>query len=256
MAEANALTLAEYADRLAERTGVRASAPTLCRALRRLGLGAQKTLRAAEQDRPELVAERAAWRAELAQVDPDALGLPRRERDRHPDDARPRPRRPRRRGPVGKVPWGHWRRLTVIGALARDGVVACMSIAAATSTAVFLAFVEQVLVPALRDRPDAIVVMDNLAAHKAEAVREALAAAGIDYRYLPAYSPDLNPIEPCWSKLKTRLRARGARTWTRSRPNSAPRSPPSPPRMPRAGSASAATALPTETKTALVAQRP
>jgi len=90
----------------------------------------------------------------------------------------------------------------VIGALARDGVIACMSIAAATSTAVFRAFVEQVLTPALRDRPGAIVVMDNLAAHKAEAVRKALDAARIDYRYLPAYSPDLNPIEPCWSKLK------------------------------------------------------
>src|SRR4029079_8115816 len=57
-----------------------------------------------------------------------------------------------------------------------------------------------------------IVVMDNLAAHKAAAVRAALTAAKIDHRYLPAYSPDLNPIEPCWSKLKTRLRARAART--------------------------------------------
>lgn len=100
----------------------------------------------------------------------------------------------------------------MIGALARDGVVACMSVAAATSTAVFKAFVEQVLAPALRDRPDAIVVMDNLAAHKAEAVQKALEAAGIAYRYLPAYSPDLNPIEQAWSKLKTRLRARAAPT--------------------------------------------
>jgi transposase len=72
---------------------------------------------------------------------------------------------------------------------------------------VFLAFVEQVLIPALRDRPDAIVVLDNLPAHKAERVRAALQAAGIAYRYLPPYSPDLNPIEPAWSKLKTRLRS-------------------------------------------------
>lgn len=100
----------------------------------------------------------------------------------------------------------------MIGALAREGVVACMSIAAATRAAVFKAFVEQVLTPALRDRPDAIVVMDNLPAHKAEAVRDALEAAKIEYRYLPAYSPDLNPIEPCWSKLKTRLRAKAAHT--------------------------------------------
>jgi transposase len=112
----------------------------------------------------------------------------------------------------GTVPWGRWERLTVIGALALDGVVASMSIAAATSTAVFLAFAEQVLVPALRDRPGAVVVMDNLGAHKAEAVRDALDRAGLGHRYLPPYSPDLNPIEQAWSKLKARLRAEGARS--------------------------------------------
>jgi transposase len=113
---------------------------------------------------------------------------------------------------VGKVPWGHWERLTVLGALGLEGVVAGMSIAAATTAAVFLAFVEQVLIPALRARPDAIVVMDNLGAHKAERVRHALEAAEISYRYLPSYSPDLNPIEPCWAKLKGWLRAKAART--------------------------------------------
>jgi transposase len=66
---------------------------------------------------------------------------------------------------VGTAPGGHWERLTVIGALGLDGVIASMSIAAATSGAVFLAFVEQALIPALRVRPDAIVVMDNLGAH-------------------------------------------------------------------------------------------
>ncbi len=116
-----------------------------------------------------------------------------------------------RRAP-GKVPWGRWERLTVVGALALDGVVASMSVAAATGTAVFLAFVEQALVPAPRERPDALVVMDNLPAHKAEAVRDALGRAGLDHRHLPAYSPDLNPIEQTWSKLKTRLRAVGARS--------------------------------------------
>jgi transposase len=113
---------------------------------------------------------------------------------------------------VGTVPWGHWKRLTVLGALGLEGVVASMSIAAATTGAVFLAFLEEVLIPALRRRPDAIVVMDNLGAHKAEQVRRALEAAKISYRYLPSYSPDLNPIEPCWSKLKGWLRAKAART--------------------------------------------
>jgi transposase len=121
-------------------------------------------------------------------------------------------RAPRGRRAAGAVPWGRWERLTVLGALALDGVVGAMSIAAATGTRVFLAFVEQVLAPALRDRPDTVVVIDNLAAHKAERVRAALEAAGIAYRYLPAYSPDLSPIEPCWSKLKTHLRTAGARS--------------------------------------------
>jgi transposase len=113
---------------------------------------------------------------------------------------------------LGTVPGGHWERLTVIGALTLEGVVTSMSVAAATSGAVFLAFVEQALIPALRDRPDAIVVMDNLGAHKAERVRTALEAAKITYRHLPSYSPDLNPIEPCWSKLKGWLRTKAART--------------------------------------------
>jgi transposase len=113
---------------------------------------------------------------------------------------------------MGKVPGGHWKRLTLIGALGLEGVVASMSIAAATSTLVFLAFIEQVLIPALRRRPDAVVVMDNLGADKAERVRDALDAARVAYRHLPSCSPDLNPIEPCWSKLKGRLRAKAART--------------------------------------------
>jgi transposase len=176
------------------------------------GPGAEeKTLRAAEQDREDVAAARAAWRADLAGVDPrrlvfiDESGIDTRL-------TRSCARAPRGHRALGKVPWGRWERLTIIGALALEGVVACMSIAAATSTAVFLAFAEGVLVPALRDRPDAIVVMDNLAAHKADAVRSALDRAGLSHRYLPPYSPDLNPVEQAWSKLKTRLRAEGARS--------------------------------------------
>jgi transposase len=112
---------------------------------------------------------------------------------------------------VGKVPWER-RRLTLIGALGLGGVLAMMTVAAATDTAVFLAFIEQVLIPALAHRPDAVLVMDNLSAHKTPAVRTALDRAGISYRYLPAYSPDFNPLEPCWAKLKAALRARAART--------------------------------------------
>ena len=125
---------------------------------------------------------------------------------------RPYARAARGERAVGKVPWGRWERLTVLGALALDGIVASRSVAAATGTAVFLALTEEVLIPALRDRPDALVVMDNLGAHKAEKVRAALDRAGLAHRYLPSYSPDMNPIEPAWSKLKAGLRAVGARS--------------------------------------------
>ena len=87
-----------------------------------------------------------------------------------------------------------------------------MTVAAPTTTAVFRAFVEQVLAPALRDRPGALVVMDNLAPHEAAAVHEAIRAAGLEPRLPPRYSPDLSPIEPCWSKVRTLLRAKGARS--------------------------------------------
>ncbi len=92
------------------------------------------------------------------------------------------------------------------------GVVAMMSVEAATSTPVFLAFLDQVLLPEMARRPGAAVVMDNLAPHKAQAVRERIEGAGLKLRFLPRYSPDFSPIEPCWSKIKTLLRAREARS--------------------------------------------
>jgi transposase len=119
-------------------------------------------------------------------------------------------RAPRGQRAVGHAPGG-WKRLTILGAIAADGLVAAMTVAAATTTQVFLAFVEQVLLPALRGRPGCVVVMDNLAPHKAACVRAAFEAAGIGYRYLPPYSPDLNPIEPGWAVMKAELRRTEAR---------------------------------------------
>lgn len=158
-----------------------------------------------------MAAARAAWRAEAAGIDPERLifidesGLDTRLTRTHA-------RAPRGQRAHGTAPGGHWRRLTLIGALGLDGICAAMTVAAATGTAVFLAFVTQVLIPVLsREKPDAVVVMDNLAAHKAAGVRHALEAAGVAYRYLPAYSPDLNPIEPIWAKVKAELRRVAAR---------------------------------------------
>ena len=103
-------------------------------------------------------------------------------------------------------------RLTVIGALRLEGSVASRSVAAATGTAVFPAFAEQVLVPALRGRPDALAVMDDLAAHKSAAVREALDRAGSAHRYLPPYSPTSTRSSPPGPSSRPRLRAVGARS--------------------------------------------
>jgi len=172
----------------------------------------EKTLHASEQEREDVVAARVAWRAEVcAGVDATRLVF----LDESGVDTVMTPiyaRAPRGQRALGRAPGGHWKRLTILGALAADGLVAAMTVAAATTTQVFLAFVEQVLLPALRARPGCLVVMDNLAPHKAACVRAAFEAAGVSYRYLPPYSPDLNPIEPAWSKLKGVLRRAEARS--------------------------------------------
>ena len=127
--------------------------------------------------------------------------------------ARLRGRSPRGTRAPGTVPFGRWTRLTVLGALGIGGMLATMSVEAATGGAVFLAYLDRVLLPELcRTRPDAVLVLDNLRAHKTAAVRGLLDRSGFLYRYLPAYSPDLNPIEPAWSKLKAELRRVAART--------------------------------------------
>ena len=97
--------------------------------------------------------------------------------------------------------WGE--NLTMIGALGLRGLVAFMTIFAATDGDVFLAFVRQVLVPELQKGD--IVVMDNLSSHKVEGVRQAIEDAGAKLVYLPPYSPDMNPIELCWAKMKFKL---------------------------------------------------
>ena len=105
---------------------------------------------------------------------------------------------------------GHWKILTILGAMSTRGMIAAMSIEEPTDTDIFLAYLDHVLCPKLR--PGDVVVMDNLSAHKAQAVQERIAAAGAELLYLPPYSPDLNPIEKAWSKLKMLLRSAKSRT--------------------------------------------
>jgi transposase len=119
-------------------------------------------------------------------------------------------RSPRGERLVAGVPHGHWKTLTLIAALCVDGLTAPNVFDGAMDGPSFLAYVEQMLVPTLR-RGD-IVFMDNLRTHKIAGVREAIEAVGAQVRYLPAYSPDLNPIEQAFSKLKTALRKGAVRT--------------------------------------------
>jgi transposase len=107
------------------------------------------------------------------------------------------------------VPAGHWRTLTVLAALTQDGILTSMSVASPTDGDVFLAFVEQVLAPRLE--PGHLVILDNLSAHKVDGVRRLIEARGASVFYLPPYSPDFNPIEMAWSKIKQLLRGVKAR---------------------------------------------
>jgi transposase len=111
---------------------------------------------------------------------------------------------------VDTAPHGHWQTTTFVGALTVRGFIAPMVVDGAVNGAVFRAYVEQVLVPELR-RGD-VVVMDNLGSHTLARVREAIEEAGCRLLYLPAYSPDLNPIENAFSKLKELLRKAAERT--------------------------------------------
>jgi transposase len=108
------------------------------------------------------------------------------------------------------VPQGNWKILTILGAMSMRGMIATMTIEEATDADIFLAYLEQVLSPALK--PGDVVVMDNLSAHKVDGVRQLIEAAGAELLYLPPYSPDLNPIEKAWAKLKQLLRAAKTRS--------------------------------------------
>ena len=119
-------------------------------------------------------------------------------------------RAPRGERIIGRVPHGHWKTTTMISAVRLDGPCACATVDGPVDADVFRAYVTLVLVPQLR--PGDVVVLDNLAAHKAPGIAEAITSAGARLLYLPPYSPDLNPIENMWSKVKGCLRSAAART--------------------------------------------
>jgi transposase len=123
---------------------------------------------------------------------------------------RPSGRCPRSERLVGRVPHGHWKTITFVAALRHNGITAPFVLDGSMTGETFLAYVEQFLAPTLM-RKD-IVILDNLSAHKAPGIREAIEAVGATLRYLPQYSPDLNPIEMFFSQLKAFLRTLAERT--------------------------------------------
>ena len=169
----------------------------------------KKSQRAAEQDRPDVAAAREEWRASQGELNPQSLVFI-DETGAATNMARRYGRCPRGQRLLTSVPWGHWKTTTFVAALRVDQVTAPSVFDGPIDGASFRAYVEQCLVPMLR--PGDIVVMDNLASHKVAGIREAIEAAGAELRYLPPYSPDLNPIEQFFVKLKALLRKAAART--------------------------------------------
>ena len=175
----------------------------------------KKTIHAAEQDRPDVTEKRVEWKAEQPDLDACRLIFI-DETWAKTNMTRTRGRSPRGERLVARVPHGHWKTTTLIAALGIGGVVCSTVVDGAVNRDVFDAFVEHVLVPELR--PGDVVVMDNLSSHKGVRVRELIESAGAELVFLPPYSPDLNPIEMVFSKIKQLLRGLACRTrqtlWT------------------------------------------
>jgi transposase len=158
---------------------------------------------AAEQERPDVAEARAAWKSDQVALEPARLVFI-DETGTSTAMARLRGRARRGRRVIGRVPWGHWKTMTFVAGLRHDGITAPFVIDRAMTGAIFIEYVRQCLAPTLK--PGDIVVMDNLPAHKKDEVRDIIVAAGAELRYLPPYSPDLNPIEQAFAKLKAHLR--------------------------------------------------
>jgi transposase len=169
----------------------------------------KKTLRAAEQKRPDVAAARQVWSEAQKSLDPRRLVFV----DETWASTNMAPRYGRcEKGKrlIAHVPFGHWKTTTLIAALRHDGVTAPCVFDGPINGEKFRAYVEQILVPTLK--PGDLVLMDNLNSHKVAGVRQAIEAAGAERQFLPPYSPDMDPIEQVFSKVKNTLRKMARRT--------------------------------------------
>jgi transposase len=156
-----------------------------------------------------VAAARVEWAQSQAELDPERLVFI-DETGTSTNMARPRGRAPRGERLIGKVPHGHWKTTTFVAGLRSTALTAPGVIDGPMNGNAFLAYVEQILTPSLS--PGDVVVMDNLSAHKVPGIREAIEAAGATLLYLPPYSPDFNPIEQLFAKLKALLRKAAERS--------------------------------------------
>ena len=169
----------------------------------------KKTFRAAEQERADIAEARRAWRELQPKLNPAKLVFL-DETWTTTNMARQRGRSSRGKRLLAAVPHGHWRTSTFLAGLRIDRMVAPLVLDGAINGDVFLAYVQQFLAPTLAAGD--IVIADNLASHKVSGVREAIEACGASLWFLPPYSPDLNPIEQAFAKLKQFVRSAAPRT--------------------------------------------
>ena len=179
------------------------------RFFQRHNISFKKNLRAAEQERADIARARRRWMRDQRMFEPARLVFI-DETATSTNMVRVRGRCPRGMRLIGHVPHGHWKRLTFVAGLRRRRMVAPFVLDGAMNGATFVAYLKRCLVPTLK-RGD-VVMLDSLPAHRVAGVREAIETAGATLRYLPKYSPDLNPIEQAFSKLKAHLRKAAERT--------------------------------------------
>lgn len=199
-------TMLELRDRL----GVACTESAICLALKRLDLTfKKKTIHAAEQDRPGVAQRRQEWKSEQPGTDGHRLIFI-DETWMKTNMTRLRGRARRGERLIDKTPHGHWKTTTLIAALGMSGIRCSTVVDGAVNGDIFESFVEHILIPELR--PGDVVIMDNLSSHKRARTRNLIEAAGAEIEFLPPYSPDLNPIEMVFSKLKQLLRSLGLPT--------------------------------------------
>ena len=173
------------------------------------GSALKKTVLASEQERPDVELARAEWRRRQPALDPRRLVFI-DETWAKTNMARSRGRCPRGKRLLGRVPHAHWKTTTFVAALRHDAITAPFVIDGPINGLVFRTYVEKVLVPTLK--PGDIVVLDNLGSQKGAEVRRLIEACGAELLFLPPYSPDLNPIELAFSRLKALLRKAAERS--------------------------------------------